>query len=158
MAFKQTKGDIVQLAIDDYIKVVLNTCNCACLNKGVNGSELFDVNKFPKEHFTERHNINKLATLDYKAIRRDRLPHGESAGIFNRRLSVEANVLYVVNAYTHFSPTDTIDFGAFRLCLRKVNFIFDKLEIGINRIDKDWDKLFEIIKEELTDCKINIIN
>ena len=80
------------------------------------------------------------------------------------------DLIYVVNMYAQFyygtSPKQKfwypLDYEALRLCLRKVNFIFKGKHIGLPKIGseragRDWDRILNIIKEELYLMDVTIV-
>ncbi len=92
----------------------------------------------------------------------------KSAGKETYRKSVndaEIFKLCVVNAYTQYEygkDKKPFDYEAFTLCMRKINFKFKGLHIGLPQIGAglaggDWNRIYEIIKTELKDCKTTIV-
>jgi O-acetyl-ADP-ribose deacetylase (regulator of RNase III) len=110
----------------------------------------FRCDKFTMERDEHKGDVNKLGTIDY--------------GYF------PTNGLTVVNAYTQYNygknhadgDSRPLDYEALTLCLRKMNFTFDGLHIGLPQIGcglagGDWEIVKEIIQKELKDCDVTIV-
>ena len=74
-------------------------------------------------------------------------------------------ILTVVNSYTQNRPGirfKPLDYEALTLCMRKINHQFKGKHIGMPKIGAglaggDWERIKEIIKTELIDCKVTVV-
>lgn len=148
-------GCLISLAKEGSFGVVLHCCNCFNnQGKGISYqmNKEFGSGNFPLEQDAYFGVYNKMGQIDYKPI------------------SDYGDPFFVVNMYTQFKigqpghygiPTD---YDALRLCLRKVNYEFGQGYIGLpwNMGSDlggggDWDKVEQIIKEELKDCYVTAV-
>ena len=144
-------GDVVKLAKQGAFDVVVHGCNClSTMGAGVapQMAAAFGCDKFELERLGP--SIHKLGNIDYEAV--------ESG-------------LIVVNAYTQYrygkNHTDgdvaPFDYEAFTVCMRKMNHLFQGKHIGMPKIGShlaggDWNRIEKIIEEELTYCKVTVVN
>ena len=68
----------------------------------------------------------------------------------------------VLNAYTQYHPGANVDYDAIRLAMNNINKSFPNMSIGLPKIGAgiaggDWDRIEKIIKEELVDMDITIV-
>jgi len=114
-------------------------------------------------------NINKLGQIDYQVVPVS-LRLGHRIGGYSLPKPDDIILVTVVNSYTQYSPgsplpgqTIPLDYDALTLCMRKINFTFNGKHVGIPKIGAglaggDWDRIEKIIKEELKDCDVTIVN
>ena len=78
--------------------------------------------------------------------------------------------LIVVNAYTQYmygrnhadGDKSPVDYAAIEICMKKINHLFKGRHIGLPKIGAglaggDWEKIKQIIKDELKDCIVTIV-
>lgn len=149
MDYQEIEGNLITLAKEGRFDVIAHGCNCFCrMKRGIapQMAEAFGCDTYPLEHEKTRGNINKLGQINYGF---PMLPF----------------VLAVVNCYTQYqwgTELKPFDYDAFTLCMRKINFIFKGKHIGLPQIGShlaggDWDKIKEIIQQELKDCKVTVV-
>lgn len=191
MKYQIVKGDLIKLALKGEFDVITHGCNCFCtMGAGiaVPMAKEFGCNWFPLERRTiialypdgnddyedyeedtgNFGNINKLGQIDYEEIPiNQRLGH-KIAG-YTLPKSDDIILVTVVNSYTQYSPgsslpgeTIPLDYGALRLCMKKINYTFKGKHIGLPKIGAglaggDWNRVESIIKEELRDCDVTIV-
>lgn len=114
-------------------------------------------------------NINKLGQIDYQDVPIS-LKLGHRIGGYSLPKPDDIILVTVVNSYTQYSPgsplpgqTIPLDYDALSLCMRKINFQFKGQHIGLPKIGAglaggDWSRIEDIIKEELKDCDVTIVN
>lgn len=147
---KEIKGNLIELALQGKFDVIAHGCNCFCTQKSGLAPQMvkyFGTDKFPLEQVLYKGDINKLGHIDYQGT----VFHGYP--------------FFVVNAYTQYAYGKGLhlDYEALTLCLRKINHIFKGKRVGLPKIGAglaggDWDKIKEIIEEELIDCQITIVH
>jgi O-acetyl-ADP-ribose deacetylase (regulator of RNase III) len=164
------EGDLIELAKQGAFDVIAHGCNCrSAMGAGIAPqiAKAFGCDKFEMERLGT--DMNKLGNIDYKTF-----VLGVNGAIWsiedgwNRQREPE---LVVVNAYTQFNygrnheDGDEVPFSyeAFRLCMRKINYRFQKKHIGLPKIGAglaggNWLLISRIIEEELKDCKVTIVN
>jgi O-acetyl-ADP-ribose deacetylase (regulator of RNase III) len=168
-SYREKEGDLIKLAKQGEFDVVVHGCNCLCTMKSGIAPQMakaFKCNTFPKEHFTLKGDINKLGTIDYKAIRRGTSNY--DTGFYNKLILDPA--LYVVNAYTQYSygsnhadgVASPLDYHALKLCFTKLNHIFSGMKIGLPKIGAglakgDWNLIQKMIKESFTNCDVTVV-
>lgn len=158
---KYIEGDLIDSALKSEFDVIVHGVNCQCIQgAGIAKKmvEVFKTNEFPLENENildhkgkpiYKGNINKLGQIDYK----------------NLELLNSHKNLVIVNAYTQFNygkKGQYLDYEALTLCMRKINHIFAGKHIGMPKIGcglagGDWDKVKLIIRKELKDCDITIV-
>jgi O-acetyl-ADP-ribose deacetylase (regulator of RNase III) len=165
-------GDLIKLAREGSFDVITHGCNCLCqMGAGIapQMANEFGCNDFKMEGPEYRGDINKLGTIDYRilwyedSMRWTQYPDegGEWA----------THCLAVVNSYTQFkygsNHTDGVskplDYEALTLCMRKINHQFKGKHIGMPKIGAglaggDWNRIETIIKHELKDMKVTVVN
>lgn len=161
MSYREIEGDLIDLAYNGSFDVITHGCNCFCtMGAGiaVRMNEKFfcnDPNRYHRESPAERGNADKLGTIEHKAFSR---PNG--------------TVLMVVNSYTQYYYGSRngrvwkygipLDYDALTMCLRKLNFRYPGQEIGLPKIGcslagGNWNRVREIIKEELHDMLVTVV-
>lgn len=147
---KIIKGDLIKLAKESRFNVIAHGCNCISKQKSGIAAQMakhFGTDKFPKEIYWEDQYVNKLGCIDAKTI----------------------NGTIIINCYTQYLPgkagpgyTIPLDYDALRMCMRKINYIYEGLDIGLPKIGcglagGDWNKVKEIIDEELSSMNVTIV-
>jgi O-acetyl-ADP-ribose deacetylase (regulator of RNase III) len=162
-------GDLIKLAKEGKFDVIAHGCNChSTMGAGIapQMAKAFGCDRFEMELYGT--DINKLGNIDYQTF-----VLGENAiwsleDFKNNRNEPE---LTVVNAYTQFNyginhangDAKPLSYEALTLCMKKMNLIFSGKHIGLPKIGAglaggDWNKIESIIKQELKDCKVTIVN
>lgn len=163
-AYKEIDGDLIQLALQGEFDVIVHGCNCFCNQKSGLAPQMvkaFGTDKFKMESKEFEGDINKLGIIDYKYYFLEN-------GIISKGVTWMLNEtpdLTVVNAYTqyYFRGIEPVDYEAITLVMRKINYVFKGKTIGLPRIGSGLaggdEKIIEnIIKEELKDCKVIMVN
>lgn len=148
------EGDLIELAKQGAFDVIAHGCNCrSAMGAGIapQMAKAFGCDKFWMERLGTT--ITKLGNIDYQ------------------HFIIEEKELTVVNAYTQYNygrnhdDGDAIPFSyeAFTLCMKKMNNIFEGKHIGLPKIGAglaggDWSLIENIIKKELKDCKVTVVN
>lgn len=169
--YNEVKGDIISLALEGKFDVVVHGCNCFCVMGAGLAPQMvqaFNVDKFPMEGKEHMGDINKLGTIDYQPqllVNKVAYPYSAKRLILNQGLPYSQ--LIVVNAYTQYDTRSKenlspVDYEAITLCMRKMNVEFQNLHIGLPFIGAglaggDWNKINTIIKQELKDCDVTIV-
>lgn len=149
---KEVDGDVIKAALAGDIGVIAHGVNCYCTQKkgiALNMSQTFQTHFFPLEYSDEEGDINKLGQIDFKYIK------------------MKDSSIWVVNAYTQFHWKNPsiygipLDYDAFRLCFRKINFTFKQDEVGIPFIGTglakgDPEIVRKILNEECKNIKLTI--
>jgi O-acetyl-ADP-ribose deacetylase (regulator of RNase III) len=167
--YLEVSGDLIKLALNAKFDVIAHGCNCRS-NMGAGlapqMAKAFKVNRFEMENWGP--NINKLGCIDYQTF-----VLGENAvwSLEDGKNNRNEPELTVVNAYTQHNygknhadgNKKPVDYEAITLCMRKMNVEFKGKHIGLPKIGAglaggNWDKIKEIIKRELKDCRVTIVN
>ena len=154
---KYIDGDLIALAESGEFQVIVQGVNCFCKQKSGLAPQMakaFCTDQFRLERSKFKGWINKLGNIDYRLFKREGL-----------------SSLYVVNAYTQYNygknhadgEENPFNYSAFSLCMTKLNHIFAGKHIGLPKIGSglaggNWEDILKIIKHELTDCEVTIIN
>jgi O-acetyl-ADP-ribose deacetylase (regulator of RNase III) len=168
-SYNEVKGDLIQLAKEGRFDVIAHGCNCMCtMGAGIapQMAKAFGANKFPAEYYIHRGEINKLGTIDYKAIPLHK--DDWTTGYFNKIILDKA--LYVVNAYTQYNygknhadgTEKPLDYHALKLCFIKMNHIFKGMRIGLPQIGcglagGEWKVVKELIQSSFTLCDVTVV-
>lgn len=156
--YQEIEGDLIKLAIEGNFDVITHGCNCHCvMGAGIapQMAKAFGCDKFPLEGKEYSGDVRKLGAIDFKFL----FPSEK-----------HTKGLYVVNSYTQFTfgrnheggiPIP-LDYEALTLCLRKINHIFKGKKIGLPQIGcglagGDWNKVKQIIQNELIDCETTVV-
>lgn len=164
--YKEITGNLITLAKAGEFDVIAHGCNCQCImGAGIApqmaeafGADIID-DSYEQDlikHSIEWDRIEKLGNIDWWKPYED--------------LGIEdcPEDLYVVNAYTQFDITGRkkgeidLDYGALRLCMKKINHIFKGKHIGLPQIGAglaggNWNIIKWIIQQELKDCFVTIV-
>lgn len=145
-------GDMVQMAFDGKLDVIIQGCNCFCrMGRGL------------AKTISER--IPEAVEADNQTTRGDRSKLGSySVGYHS---TDNDHTFAMVNAYTQYhwdEPKDEVlvDYDALRMCLRKIRKEFRTKRIGIPLIGADlargdWKLIERIILQELAGCDVTIV-
>jgi O-acetyl-ADP-ribose deacetylase (regulator of RNase III) len=139
-ALKVVHGDLLRLALGGAFDVIVHGCNCQhTMGKGI---ALAIKQQFPEAYLAD------CAT-----------PKGGSkmGSISTAEITRGATRFVVVNAYTQLhwrGPEASVDYVALRQAMRKVKRAYTGAKVGYPRIGAglgrgDWDRIAEIISEEL---------
>lgn len=166
MKYEEIDGDLIGLALQGRFDVIAHGCNCMShMGAGiaVAMAKTFGCDTFDMEQMGP--NVLKLGNIDHKRFK-----------VYEGRLtSVRGNEgkdLLVVNAYTqnrygrnHADGANApLDYDALTSCMRKINaIVFPNMTVGLPRIGAglaggDWERIKKIIKSELTNCNIIVVN
>lgn len=169
--YRIVDGDVIKLARDGKFDVIVHGCNCFCrMKRGIapQMAEAFGADRFPLENTKYTGDIRKLGQIDIVKYCYDldgkawNAEHEEALHL----TGTYDFTLHVVNAYTQYT-WDTnkkpFDYDAFKLCLRKLNHIFKGKHIGMPKIGSHlaggvWGEIEKIIKHELKDCRVTVVN
>lgn len=149
--------DLIKFALERKCDVIAHSVNCFNTQKSglaKQMSTIFATNTFPME-LKGKGSYSKLGNIDY----------------LNIGFTVNKKGIIVVNCYTQYyharnAPRNYdsvfVDYDAFSLCMKKINFIFKGKHIALPynmssyRAGGDWNIIYDIIKKELKDCKVTI--
>ena len=162
-------GDLIELSKQGNFDVIAHGCNCRSqMGAGIapQMAKAFGCDKFEMERLGVT--ITKLGNIDYQHFVLGENATWSLEDAKNNRFDKE---LTVVNAYTQFNygrnhaDGDAIPFSyeAFTLCMKKMNVLFSGKHIGLPKIGAglaggDWSLIEKIIKKELKDCKVTVVN
>jgi O-acetyl-ADP-ribose deacetylase (regulator of RNase III) len=141
---KYVDGDLIQLAKEGKFDVIGHGCNCF-LNMGAG------IAKAIRQAFPEAY------SADWTTRRGDKKKLGTSS-------FVDYGNLVVLNLYTQFDygPGLRADYSAIRECMVGIKKRYSGKRIGLPMIGAglaggDWNKISQIIEEELGDEDITIV-
>ena len=165
--YNEISGDLIKLAMDGVFDVITHGCNCQnAMGAGIApkmadafGARIVDdyVDNKTKSNFgiKDRNNHNRLGTNAWWR------PHD---------MGIDCPInLIVCNSYTQLHPGIAgpdgipLDYVALQMCLRKLNYRFKGLHIGLPKIGcglggANWEKVKLIIQQELKDCVVTVVN
>jgi O-acetyl-ADP-ribose deacetylase (regulator of RNase III) len=154
--YNEIEGNLISMALEGNFDAISHGCNCYCnMGSGIapQMAKAFGVDIYPLENISTRGDIKKLGQIDYK--------------VFNRGYGKRE--LFPINSYTQYMPGKSgpgysipLDYDALTLCLRKINFEFRGLHIGLPKIGAglaggDWERIKTIIQTELKDCNVTVV-
>jgi O-acetyl-ADP-ribose deacetylase (regulator of RNase III) len=170
--YQEIEGDLIELAKEGYFHVIVQGCNCFCRMESGLAKQMvitFKCNTFKLEEDHRRGKINKLGQIDFEYLHYSNWD--KKFQKYPDDGDTILHALYVVNAYTQFKygrnhpdgEKAPIDYEALTLCLRKINYQFNGLKIGLPRIGADlyggnWEKIRRIIQRELKDCDVTVVS
>lgn len=133
---KIVNGDLIKMAKTGNFDVIIHGCNCFCaMGAG--------ITKQIKMEFPEAFDIDKNTK------------HGDKSKLGNFSYVI-VNDIVVINAYTqyHYGGGKNVDYDAIRSVFNKIKNEFSGKRIaypaiGCGLADGDWNKVSEIIDEEL---------
>lgn len=170
--YQEIEGDLIELAKEGKFHVIVHGCNCFCrMESGIAKQmvQTFRCDKFKLEEDHRSGNINKLGQIDFEYF------HYSNWDKKFQRYPDEGDQilhsLYVVNAYTQFKyganhpdgDKKPLDYDALTLCLRKINYQFNGLIIGLPGLigcglaGGNSEIVKSIIKKELVDCDVTVV-
>lgn len=169
--YKEVEGDLIHLAREGKFQVVGHGCNCFCtMGAGIAPvmAEEFGCNTFPLEYKERRGDINKLGQIDYKVLhfsnwdKKFQLYPDEGDTILHSVAAVNIYSQYGFGLNHNGGSAKPIDYDALTLAFRKMNHIFKGKHIGLPKIGAglaggDWERISQIIKTELKDCKVTVV-
>lgn len=149
MIYNEVDGDLISLANEGSYDVILHGVNCfSTMKKGiaVMMAKEYGCDKFPLEDIEFKGEKGKLGKIDFQYI--------------------PGKNIYVVNCYTQYywnKYSQQFDYDAFTSCMKQVNIDFKGMRVGMPKIGSglgggDWNKIKEIILNELKDCKVTVVN
>jgi O-acetyl-ADP-ribose deacetylase (regulator of RNase III) len=168
IGYNEIEGDLIDLAKKGAFDVIVHGCNCmSTMGAGIapQMAKAFECDRFEMELWGPT--IEKLGNIDYQTF-----VLGENAiwsleDFKNNRNEPE---LIVVNAYTQYNygrnhsdgHAAPFDYDAFTICVRKMNEIFRGKHIGLPMIGAglgggNWNRIKEIIRYGLRDCKVTVV-
>ena len=170
--FKEIKGDLIKLAYQNEFDVIAQGCNCFCTQGAgiaVQFVRHFGTDKFDLEDKKYKGDKNKLGKIDYERLsftdynqKFELVPDDDNPILFH---------LYVVNCYTQFyygknhadGASKPLDYDALTSCMSAINNAFKGKKIGLPLIGAglaggDWNKIKDIIQNELIDCDVTIVH
>jgi len=160
MQLKYVKGDLASLGKQGQFDVIAHGCNCFCTQtRGL-------AKHFAKHFQTDHPNVYRL---EAEKLRGDIDKLGRIEWRMHKvdvdQMNNQGGTLVVVNCYTQYrygGNRVNVDYDAVRLCMRKLNHRFKGRRIGLPRIGAgeakgDWMILERIIKQELVDCDVSIV-
>jgi O-acetyl-ADP-ribose deacetylase (regulator of RNase III) len=169
MDYNEIDGDLIILAKEGKFDVIGHGCNClSTMGAGIapQMARAFGCDKYEME--TWGPNIKKLGNVDFQVMV---LEDDIARPFFYGYNDLNNPELVVCNLYTQYSygrnhkdgVSKPIDYEALTLCMRKMNVLFKGKHIGLPRIGAglaggDWNRIKTIIQDELSDCKVTIVN
>lgn len=164
-------GDIIELAETNTFDVIVHGVNCFCTQKAGLAPQMvkaFKTDTFKFEGIKGKGVIGKLGNIDFE---KRYLEDGKWVKYPDEGGKWVKKEITVVNAYTqyHYGPkhidetNKPLNYCAFTLCMQKINHTFTSKHILLPKIGAglaggDWIILLEIIKKELKDCRVTIVN
>jgi O-acetyl-ADP-ribose deacetylase (regulator of RNase III) len=191
MKYNEIYGNLIELALQGEFDVIAHGANCWCtMGAGLapQMAKTFGCDTFPMERLTyeneygdkiptnNKGDINKLGQIDYETkylwFKHPMLKDGQASIAMNHMTVGQSDVkkLIVVNAYSQFhygknhkdGADKPIDYHALRLCLRKMNYKFKGMHIGLPTIGcglagGNFDYVRLMIQEEFIDCNVTVV-
>jgi O-acetyl-ADP-ribose deacetylase (regulator of RNase III) len=169
MDYNEIDGDLIVLAKEGKFDVIGHGCNClSTMGAGIapQMARAFGCDKFEMERWGPT--IEKLGNVDFQTM-----VLGENSiwSLWDGDNKLNEPELAVCNLYTQYSygrnhkdgVSNPIDYEALTLCMRKMNVLFKGKHIGLPRIGAglaggEWEVIKFIIQDELSDCKVTIVN
>jgi len=146
---KVTEGDLIKKAKEGEFDLIAHGCNCFCImGAGIaEGIRSEFPEAFDADQTTTKGSKEKLGTCSFAKIEREGIN------------------LIVVNAYTQFDYRGRVvkvDYDAVRLCMKWIKENFEGKRIGLPKIGAglaggDWEKISQIIDEELTGEDVTLV-
>ena len=146
---KVTKGDLIKKAKEGEFDLIVHGCNCFCtMGAGIaRGIKSEFPEAFDADRATPKGSKEKLGTCSFAKIEREGIN------------------LIVVNGYTQFDyhgPGIKVDYDAVRSCMKWIKDNFEGKRIGLPKIGAglaggDWERISQIIDEELTGEDVTLV-
>lgn len=168
-SFKEIYGDLFDGALNGEYDVIAQGNNCFnCQGAGIviPFNKHFQTDKFPME-LTGKGDFNKLGQIDTKEFYiKDKKVYNLPVG----RPGFGCRSLTVCNCYTQYhygknhedGVSAPFDKEAFILCMRKIDYKFRGMRIGLPAIGAglaggNLDEIKEIMKKELKHCDVTLV-
>jgi O-acetyl-ADP-ribose deacetylase (regulator of RNase III) len=161
--YNEVNGDLIELAKEGQFDAIAHGCNCmSTMGAGIalQMAKEFKCDRFKMETEWENPGFEKLGNIDYNGITYGNIAYR----ISNPNDYYTEDVSFtLVNAYTQFGiGYGSLDYEALTLCMRKINSVFKHKHIGLPQIGAglaggEWNRIKEIIKQELKDCKVTVV-
>lgn len=176
--YKEIDGNLITLAQQGFFDVITHGCNCqSTMGAGIapQMAKAFGCDIYHLELIGP--DIDKLGCIDYQM--NCVVESNNKLRIYNPlipRLNFSLDGwklkrdMYVVNSYTQFmygmnhknGIAKPLDYEALTLCMRKINYKFKGMEIGLPAIGSglaggDWERIKNIIITELKDCDVTVV-
>ncbi len=165
--YNEMEGNLITLAKEGMFDVIAHGCNIHnTMGAGIapQMAKAFRCDEFEMETEVYKNDFNKLGQIDWEVVNRE-------TGDRNVANDPDINCdLAVVNCYTQTlfglnhkgGVAIPLDYEALTLCMRKLNHDFKGKHMGLPLIGCGlagglWERVREIIKQELCDCKVTII-
>lgn len=166
--YQEIEGDLITLAKSGKFDVIAHGCNClSTMGAGLapQMAKAFNCDRFEMELWGPT--ILKLGNIDYQTFVLGEKAIWSLEDAKNNRNEPE---LIVVNAYTQNlygrNHVDGVlvpfDYEAFTICMRKINHVFKGKRVGLPQIGAglaggNWQKIKQIIKDELKNCIVTVV-
>lgn len=154
------KGDLVSFGKEARFDVIAHGVNCFCeQGRGL-------AKHFAKHFSTNHPNLYRLEAEKYRGdINKLGQIEWRNHAVQYEQISNTSKTLTVVNCYTQYrygGKRVNVDYDATRLCLRKLNHRFRGKHIGLPKIGcgearGDWTIIERMIRHELRDCTVTIV-
>ena len=172
--YEKVKGCLISMALSGEFDVIVHGVNCFCTQKSGLAPQMvnaFRTDTFKLEHSKYKGDIRKLGNIDYKLFYQEKEKFGGKWVQYpDEDNFMTGKQLIVINAYTQFNygknhsdgVDKPLDYEALTLCMRKINRIFAGKKIGMPKIGcglagGDWNTVEKIIKTELKNCNVTIV-
>jgi O-acetyl-ADP-ribose deacetylase (regulator of RNase III) len=168
--YREVYGDLIALALDGEFDVITHGCNSHCVMSAgiaVPMARTFRCNEYPMEGKEYRGDINKLGMIESVS---HEVKDGKLTGNYDYDGKAGNGMLAVVNSYTQYGyginykdgTVRQLDYEALTLCMRKINYKFKGLRVGVPLIGGglaggDPDVIREILKNEFKDCDLTLV-
>jgi O-acetyl-ADP-ribose deacetylase (regulator of RNase III) len=165
--YQEVEGDLIVRAKNGEFNVVAHGANCFCqMGAGIapQMASAFGCNNFKLEDKKFVGDINKLGQIDFEKLwysswdkKFERYPDEGDTLLYS---------LFVVNCYTQFFYGSLygppVDYEAIALCMRKINYTFKGLRIGLPLIGcglagGSWEIVRGIFQKELKDMELTVV-
>jgi O-acetyl-ADP-ribose deacetylase (regulator of RNase III) len=174
MQYKEIKGDLISLALQGEFDVIAHGCNCFCKQASGLAPQMvraFNTDTFILESPSKKGDIKKLGNIDFRLFFKEKDEYGGKWVLFpDEEEFITGDTLSVINAYTQYNygknhsdgDSNPLDYEALTLCMRKINHTFTGKHIGLPQIGSglaggDWNRIKNIIQEELKECKVTVV-
>lgn len=143
--YQEIDGNLLDLFDENKFDIIVHGCNCQKMMGA--GIALQIKKRYPEVYETDRND-------DRSSI--DRL-----GNILPTLIIPGFNL--IINLYSQYNLGNNLDYEALTLGLRKLNHKYCGMKIGLPQIGcgiagGNWNKVKKIIKKELKDCIVTIVN
>lgn len=170
--YNVANGNLITMALDGEFDVIGHCTNAMCLmgaGIAVSMKNIFKCDTYPLEDKSTRGDINKLGQIDWCS---HKIENSFPTGDMVHKLLPGDGYLAVVNMYGQYNygknylngSDKPLDYEALALCMRKMNFQFSGLRIGLPYVigcglaGGDKNIVIDIIKKEFTDCDVTLVD